>query len=66
MLLHGRIERVYRVVADLFEVLQASSQNVDCSHVFSGLDSEVHRALGGMWDGVSAEGDIGAGRKRGC
>lgn len=53
------------MVADLFQVLQTPPENVDCANVLGGLDAEVHRALGGMWHGVPAEGDIGTGREGG-
>lgn len=62
VLLNGGSERVYRVIADIFKVLQTSSQDINGAGVLGGLNAKVHRVLGRMRDGVAAEGDVGTGR----
>lgn len=59
MLLHRIIECLDCVVTDLLQVLQSSSQDVNCSCVLCRLDAEVHRILSRMGNGVSTEGHIG-------
>lgn len=60
MLRHGIFKCSQRVVANAFEVFQASSQNIDRFDAALRLYPEMHFVLLRMWNRVAAEADVGA------
>jgi hypothetical protein len=51
------------MVANTFQIFEASSKHIDCFDTGVRLDSEVHFVLLGMGDGVAAEVHVGAKRE---
>lgn len=52
---HGPFERLDRVVAHPFQILQAALQYINGSDVSGSLDPEVHLVFRRMGDGVATE-----------
>lgn len=61
---HCLLESGGCVVADGFQVLQSSSQHLDGLDAGPSLDAEVHFVFLGVWNGVTAEVDVGAKRRK--
>jgi hypothetical protein len=60
MLIHSCFEGDNCVIADTFQIFQASAQHIDSFNAWVRLNSEVHLVLLGMGDGVAAEVHVGA------